>query len=126
MKKFLILLPLFLYSSEDFISDYEYGEMLYNNPRGIGCAECHGDDGAGTTIVEYIDDDNKTKTINSPDLHKESLSSIINSVNRSHEIMPRYYLTRKEVRAIFEYLQEQRTKDNKVKKIIKSKSPEVK
>jgi len=126
MKKFLILLPLFLYSSEDFISDYEYGEMLYNNPRGIGCAECHGDDGAGTTIAEYIDDDNKTKTINSPDLHKESLSSIINSVNRSHEIMPRYYLTRKEVRAIFEYLQEQRTKDNKVKKIIKSKSPEVK
>jgi hypothetical protein len=33
MKRLLVLLPLLLGANEDFISHYEYGEMLYSNPR---------------------------------------------------------------------------------------------
>ncbi|MBL0722011.1 MAG: hypothetical protein JJV88_05470 [Sulfurovum sp.] len=40
--KFIFLLPLYLIGESDFITDLEYGEMLYNNPRGVSCASCHG------------------------------------------------------------------------------------
>lgn len=35
---------------DSFITKYEYGKMLYNNPRGISCAKCHGDDAKGKEI----------------------------------------------------------------------------
>ena len=30
-----------------------YGKMLFNNPRGIGCNKCHGDDARGKRIVNF-------------------------------------------------------------------------
>lgn len=33
--------------NNSFITKYEYGKMLFNNPRGIGCNNCHGDDARG-------------------------------------------------------------------------------
>ncbi len=104
MKRLLLLLPLLLGANEDFISHYEYGEMLYNNPRGVSCSQCHGKDGAGTTIVEFRDIHGK-QTIKGSDIRKDSLQTMINSVNKYHEIMPRYYLTDEEVHAIYDYLQ---------------------
>jgi argininosuccinate synthase len=38
---------------ESFISNLEYGQMLYKNPRGIGCIKCHGDNGKGKLIATY-------------------------------------------------------------------------
>jgi len=35
MKRLWLLLPLLLWGQEDFISHFEYGEMLYANPRGV-------------------------------------------------------------------------------------------
>ena len=104
MKRLLFVLPLLLGANEDFISHYEYGEMLYANPRGVSCSECHGKDGAGTTIVEFRDIHGK-QAIKGSDIRKESLQTMIKSVNSYHKIMPRYYLTDEEVKAINDYLQ---------------------
>lgn len=104
MKRLLIVLPLLLGASEDFISHYEYGEMLYANPRGVSCSQCHGKDGAGTTIVEFRDT-HGTQAIKGSDIREESLQTMIKSVNSYHEIMPRYYLTDEEVKALYDYLQ---------------------
>ncbi|RRS32637.1 MAG: cytochrome C oxidase subunit III [Epsilonproteobacteria bacterium (ex Lamellibrachia satsuma)] len=104
MKRLLLLIPLLLGADEDFISHYEYGEMLYNNPRGVSCSQCHGKSGEGTTIVEFRDIHGK-QVIKGSDIRQKDLSSMIDSVNRYHEIMPRYYLTDEEVKAIYDYLQ---------------------
>lgn len=105
IKQLLVLVPLLSSASEDFISHYEYGQMLYNNPRGVSCSQCHGDKGEGCVIVSFKDADGKKKVIEGVDIRQESLSSMINSVEVYHEIMPRYYLTYQEVKAIYDYLQ---------------------
>jgi len=104
MKKLFIFIPFLLFAQEDFISHYEYGEMLYANPRGVSCSECHGDIGEGTTIVEYRDIHGK-QALKGSDIRHDNLETMINSVNSYHEIMPRYYLTDDEVKAIYDYLQ---------------------
>ena len=105
MKQLLLFLPFLLLANEDFISHYEYGEMLYSQPRGVSCVECHGESGEGRVIVEFRDIHGK-KVLRGPDIRKESFASMINSVNSYHKIMPRYYLTDEEVKAIYDYLQE--------------------
>ena len=110
IKRLLVFVPLLLGASEDFISHYEYGQMLYNNPRGVSCSQCHGDNGEGCTIVSFKDVDGKKKVIKGLDIRKESLSTMINSVDIYHEIMPRYYLTDEEVKAIYDYLQKKNEK----------------
>ena len=39
--------------NNSFITKYEYGKMLYNNPRGIGCNSCHGNDARGRKMVDF-------------------------------------------------------------------------
>ena len=108
MKILWLLLPLFLCAednaTESFISDYEYGEMLYNNPRGVSCLECHGKSGEGKNIVQYQDIHGK-EAIKGEDIRKKTLDEMIASVSANHKVMPRYYLTDDEVKAIYEYLQ---------------------
>ena len=91
-------------AEEDFISHYEYGEMLYNNPRGVSCAQCHGKNGEGSTIVEFRDVQGK-QALKGPDIRLETLENMIANVNRYHPVMPRYYLTDEEIKAIYDYLQ---------------------
>lgn len=103
MRLLWVFLPLMLWGGEDFISDYEYGEMLYQNPRGVSCSECHGKSGEGQIIVEYRDIHGK-EVLKGSDIRHKSLADMIKSVNSYHKIMPRYYLTNEEVRAIYDYL----------------------
>ena len=103
MKGLWLLFPLLLCAQEDFISHYEYGEMLYANPKGVSCAQCHGKSGEGTTIVEYRDIHGK-QVLKGSDIRQESLESMISSVNTYHKVMPRYYLTDEEIKAIYDYL----------------------
>ncbi len=105
IKRILVFLPLLLGASEDFISHYEYGQMLYSSPRGVSCSQCHGDNGEGCIIVSFKDVDGKKKVIKGVDIRQESLPAMISSVNIYHKIMPRYYLTNEEVKAIYDYLQ---------------------
>ena len=104
MRLLWILLPLMLWGQEDFISHYEYGEMLYANPRGVSCAQCHGESGEGQTIVEYRDIHGK-QALKGSDIRRDTLDDMIKAVNTYHKVMPRYYLTNEEVKAIYDYLQ---------------------
>ena len=70
MKRLLVFLPLLLGASEDFISHDEYGQMLYNNPRGVSCSQCHGDNGEGCVIVSFKDVDGKKKVIKGLDIRQ--------------------------------------------------------
>ena len=105
MRLLWLLLPLMVWAEEDFISHYEYGEMLYANPRGVSCAQCHGKSGEGQTIVEYRDIHGK-QALKGSDIRRNTLAEMINAVNTYHQIMPRYYLTDEEVKAIYDYLQQ--------------------
>jgi len=104
-----LLLPILIFA-EDFMSYYEYGEMLYNNPRGVSCAICHGKAGKGGKISEYKDEDGKLIAINAPDITDMELSDMIKSLNSTHKIMPKYYLTDQEIKTIYDYIQQ--TKNN--------------
>jgi len=103
MKKLLILLPLLLWGQEDFISHYEYGEMLYANPRGVSCTQCHGVSGEGKIIVNYKDAEGM-QALRGTDIRRDDLATMLTSVRAYHKVMPRYYLTNKEVEAIYDYL----------------------
>ena len=105
IKRLLVFVPLLLGASEDFISHYEYGQMLYSNPRGVSCAQCHGENGEGCVIVSFKDVDGKKKVIKGLDIRQKSLSTMIKSADVYHEVMPRYYLTNEEIKAIYDYLQ---------------------
>ena len=108
MKFVWLLFPLMLCAEENatesFISYYEYGEMLYNNPRGVSCVECHGKTGEGKVIVQYQNIEGK-QTIKGADIRKKTLQEMMYSVSSYHKVMPRYYLTDDEVNAIHEYLE---------------------
>jgi len=67
IKLYILLFTTFLFAEDannkDFITKYEYGKMLYNNPRGISCAKCHGDDAKGMIIDTFKHIRNKKEYI---------------------------------------------------------------
>ena len=99
-----MILPFFMYA-EDFMSHFEYGQMLYSNPRGVSCALCHGKYGKGDVIASYKQEDGKKVELQSPDITNLTFKQMIKALNSSHKIMPRYYLTDKEIKAIYDYIQ---------------------
>ena len=115
------LLPFLLWGGEDFITDFEYGQMLYKNPRGISCATCHGINGEGRDIVSYKKDGEKV-TIKGADIRNHTLDEIKDVVDRNHPVMPKYYLTREEVSALYFYIQTINNKDGKQEEIEKEKT----
>jgi cytochrome c553 len=119
----IVLFPLFLFATseketnESFLSTLEYGEMLYKDPRGISCTKCHGQEGkGGKKIAKYYDKNKNIKLLKSIDITHYSLEDLTASLKnqyrkdgrrKRHKIMPMYYLTKKEVFAIFTYLKAQ-------------------
>jgi hypothetical protein len=120
MKIYILLIFLFSFAnSEDainsitkksddnlFITDYEYGQMLYKNPRGIGCNKCHGDDAQGQFIAKYTHK-NKIYEIYSPSIINISLTKfikVLKSKGSSKNIMPTYFLTNDEMKQIHYYI----------------------
>lgn len=132
LKPLLLLFPLFLFSfnknnqttennitnsdsEESFLSTVEYGKLLYINPRGISCAKCHGKTGkGGKKIAKYYDKNKNPKILKCGDIRGYSLEDLNASLQnqyrenhhrQAHKIMPMYYLTDKEIKAIHAYLQ---------------------
>lgn len=136
--KFFVLLAVFFLSNisaEDelptinnsFITKYEYGKMLFNNPRGIGCNRCHGDDARGRKIVDFKQEyDKKTYdcTLIAPDIKYVDYATFSKKVNSKKNenikfqkeqvcdkliyyanVMPTYFLVEDEIEAIFYYIQ---------------------
>ncbi|EQB40428.1 hypothetical protein M947_01125 [Sulfurimonas hongkongensis] len=106
MKNILILIfPLYLFASSSFITPLEYASQLYKNPRGIGCHNCHGDKGEGKIVATYIDK-KKQKNFTGPVINELDFEYFFNSLNERKDGMPRYFLTKKEIQALYLYLQE--------------------
>jgi len=113
-----------IYAKNDdwFITNLEYGKMLYNNPRGISCAKCHGIKGEGKIITSFINKKGEKKIIKTLPLknltfkklkkalfHEFNLKQIRHKYPNSPliyiDIMPKYdYLTDNEIKAILLYL----------------------
>ena len=103
-------------TEDSFLSSVEYGRVLYKNPRGISCSQCHGKEGkGGQKIAKYYDKNRNPKLLKGVNITTYSLNDLRASLNnkyrennrsKPHKIMPMYYLTDKEVEAIFLYLQE--------------------
>lgn len=102
---FLAIFTLTLYSEESFITQFEYGEMLYKNPRGIGCHKCHGLKGKGKVIAKYRHRA-KVKELSTKAIDRLSFEEFSNSFTglKKRDIMPKYYLTREEIKALYLYL----------------------
>ena len=108
--RLILLLPILLFSKNWFITKLEYGKMLYNNPRGISCAKCHGEDARGKIIAKYyITKNNKKilKIIKAPNIQNITFEKFKSKLfHKNLSIMPRYnYLTDKEINAIYLYIQ---------------------
>lgn len=110
-----LFLSLTLYSNDEvdssFITKFEYGAMLYNNPRGIGCNKCHGNNGKGMLIASYKERDKKTnqlllKSIIVPSVNKLTLDNFRKKIMKKNKslIMPTYFLTDEELSSIHFYI----------------------
>ena len=108
--------------NNSFITKFEYGKMLYNNPRGIGCNSCHGDDAKGKKIIDFKQEHDKKiyncnlSVPNIKDIDYAIFSEKINSKknpNKKFEkeevcekliyyanVMPTYFLVEEEIEAI--------------------------
>lgn len=102
----VLLLSLALFAEESFITEGEYGEMLYKNPRGIGCIHCHGRGGKGALIATYKENGKRIE-LRGPDIREVPLRKLKRSLVKRHRVMPTYFLTDKEIRAIFHYLHQE-------------------
>jgi len=104
MKTLLFLIfPLLLSATSTFITPIEYATQLYKNPRGIGCQHCHGKDGEGRLIAKYTHK-NKQRSFRGPAINKVSFPSFFKSLNKRVKGMPRYFLTKKEIQALYLHL----------------------
>ncbi|WP_321778259.1 c-type cytochrome [Sulfurimonas sp.] len=107
----LFIFPIFLFGETTFITPMEYASQLYKNPRGIGCHLCHGAKGEGKLIAKYIDK-NESKTFMGPAINELDFALFYKALNKRKNGMPRYFLTKKELQALYLYLQENKGKKN--------------
>ena len=89
-----------LFAETSFITKMEYASELYKNPRGIGCQNCHGDDGHGKVIARYISK-NKEKALIGSDITKVDYDTFDKSLSKGRRWMPIYYLTKDEKEALY-------------------------
>ena len=106
MKLFFALcsLILLLPAQDSFITKDEYAKMLYNAPRGISCAKCHGEVGEGKVIAAFVDK-GRPKTLETAPIYHLDYKRFKKGVKSTRSIMPKYYLTDKEIAALYYYLQ---------------------
>jgi len=109
----LWLFPLLLLGSSDFITPLEYASQFYKNPRGIGCQLCHGDNGEGKLIARYKHK-GKEHSFSAPAINSMTFPIFFKALNSRKNGMPRYYLTQKEIEALYLYLHRN---DEKIKNV---------
>ena len=101
---FLVIVITSNQANEPFMQIYQYGQMLYKNPRGIGCNNCHGDHAQGMLIATYKHKAT-IKKIKTKDIRKIKYEKFIEVFNQSPpSIMPRYRLTNGELQSLYYYI----------------------
>lgn len=109
--RFLIVFFIFqqVLLSNNFISDREYARMLYQNPRGVSCALCHGKRGEGRVIATY-EEQNRAKDeyeeieLIAPEIRGVSKERFYEAIKNSKGFMPNYYLTNQEIEALYKLM----------------------
>lgn len=113
-------------NSSLFITKPEYGKMLYENPRGIGCNSCHGNSAEGKKIVQFkhtYKEDVYLCTLYTPNIKNVSYENFKKKINQKRNpnkkfkeeevcqkiiynanIMPTYHLIEDEIESIYYYL----------------------
>jgi hypothetical protein len=113
-------------NDNSFITKKEYGKMLYNNPRGISCKECHGNNAKGKIISQFKHKKSDkfyncvVKTYDITNISKEDFNYRLNPKNRLKKIkfednqvckkliyghiMPKYFLTNEELDSLYFYI----------------------
>ena len=101
----ILLTSFFAFANINSIEDIkkEYASMLFQNPRGIGCHKCHGINGEGKVLARYISKKGP-QTLVAPNIQGLEYRVFYNALNASKEVMPRYYLTDKEIESLYFYL----------------------
>ena len=92
-----------LHAEVSFITEEEYASQLYHSPRGIGCFKCHGEKGEGKLIATYRDKGEK-KYFSPPAINALDLETFWRAMKTRQKGMPRYFLTDKEIKALYLYL----------------------
>lgn len=109
--RIMILIFLLLYTEagaeQSFLSNDEYAKMLYKNPRGIGCHECHGERGEGKKISSYIKGDKKISLMG-PRINNLSIRRFKKALEKGKRLMPEYFLTDQEKAYLYYYLNKQK------------------
>jgi len=100
---FFLLTPLYLLATSSFITPKEYAAQLYQNPRGIGCQHCHGDNGEGKLIAKYKHK-GVQKSFSGPEIDSIDYNHFYKALNSRIKTMPRYFLTDKEIQALYLHL----------------------
>ena len=108
----LLILPAYLIAKTSFITQMEYSSSLYKNPRGIGCNLCHGELGEGKIVARYMHKKEK-KIFRGPSINNVDFATFYKALNTRKRGMPRYFLTKKEIQALYFYLQEKQRKSKK-------------
>jgi len=129
LRLFLLILTM-LYAKQDwFITNLEYGKMLFNNPRGISCAKCHGIKAKGKVIAKYRSK-GKTVILKAPNIQNvtfERLKKRLFPKKNFYSVMPRYdYLTQQEVEALYLYIKSLRKTRKKNGKLSNGKRTSTK
>lgn len=103
---FLCFCLCFLVFAEDFITAKEYAKMLYENPRGISCKKCHGEDGS-EQVLEYFMQKGERKAFvikSIQNLSFEEFKTALEEPKDTKSIMPSYSLTSEEINALYAYI----------------------
>lgn len=93
--------------AEDFISKIEYEKLLYKNPRGIGCNNCHGEKGEGSVIARYIHK-GKNKELIAPPISNISREKFYLALSNPKSIMPIYSLVDDEIESLYNFVNKQK------------------
>ena len=88
---------------DSFITEKEYAEHLYENPRGIGCNKCHGKKGEGIVISQYKHK-GEARVLQTQEINSLDYKSFKSALQSKKSVMPKYFLTDKEVKALYDYL----------------------
>lgn len=113
-KLVLIMIGVLLQSAafcDSFITKDEYAQMLYKNPRGIGCDKCHGANGEGLVLSSYVNEAGEHIAIKAPRIDNISMKQFYKSFDTKSKLMPVYFLTDNEKAYLFYYLTKNKTKE---------------
>jgi len=99
----LLTVAIFAKGKDSFITEQEYAEHLYKNPRGIGCDKCHGQHGEGMVIARYKEK-GESKELRTNEINSIGYEAFKAALHERRSIMPKYFLTTQELKALYGYL----------------------